>query len=127
MSDQGGFATRRLELWQPRGDGRSGRAGTWADERARQGTRQTYTDENHQVAKVRVADSNPVFQSIPRVEGQRGARAAGRAKTAAQHPTGPDRSRRPQPPTDRPQAAPDDTTRETGAGREERRGFGRRG
>ena len=33
------------------------------DGAARQGTRQTQTDENHHLAKVRVAGSNPVFRS----------------------------------------------------------------
>jgi hypothetical protein len=33
------------------------------DGAARQGTRQTQTDENHHLAKVRVAGSNPAFRS----------------------------------------------------------------
>jgi hypothetical protein len=46
------------------GGGRSGRVGNWVDESALQGTRQTYTDENHHLAKVRVAGSNPITSII---------------------------------------------------------------
>ena len=36
----------------------------WVDGAAHSGTRRTQTDENPHLAKVRVADSNPVFRSI---------------------------------------------------------------
>jgi hypothetical protein len=41
-----------------------GRAGNWVDGPALQRSRQTKWDENHHLAKVRVAGSNSVFRSI---------------------------------------------------------------
>ena len=50
-------------------DGLGGRSGNWVDGTARQGTGADPNDENHHLAKVRVAGSNPVFRSI--VAGQK--------------------------------------------------------
>jgi hypothetical protein len=61
------------------------------DGAARQGARQTQTDENHHLAKVRVAGSNPVFRSI--VAGQEKARrstAPGTEPPRSPRPTGHD-------------------------------------
>jgi hypothetical protein len=41
-----------------------GRGGNWVDGTASQRTRPTQRYENHHLAKVRVAGSNPVFRSI---------------------------------------------------------------
>jgi hypothetical protein len=46
------------------GAGLSGRGGNWVDATATQGTDRDIVDENHHLAKVRVAGSNPVFRSI---------------------------------------------------------------
>jgi hypothetical protein len=40
-------------------DGLRGQGGNWVDGSALQATRPTQTDENHHLAKVRVAASNP--------------------------------------------------------------------
>jgi hypothetical protein len=49
-------------LYYRRELGRQG--GNWADGSALRGTRQTHEDENHYLAKLRVAGSNPVIRSI---------------------------------------------------------------
>ena len=47
------------------GDELGGRSGNWVDGAA---PRETHRDENHHLAKVRVAGSNPVFRSICAVQ-----------------------------------------------------------